>query len=57
VERGDRWRRPDDGVGGADPLQGSGLAGLANRVEPLGGRLTIESASAGGTRVHAELTV
>ena len=33
----------DDGVGGADPTAGSGLAGLADRVVALGGRLEVES--------------
>jgi signal transduction histidine kinase len=45
----------DDGVGGADPAQGSGLRGLADRVEALGGTLRLESASSGGTRLSAEL--
>ena len=44
----------DDGVGGADPAKGSGLRGLADRVEALGGRLTVASSSA-GTRVEAWL--
>jgi signal transduction histidine kinase len=45
----------DDGVGGADPRQGSGLSGLADRVEALGGRLAIDSPPAHGTRIHVEL--
>ena len=45
----------DDGVGGADTERGSGLRGLADRVEALGGRLRIWSPRAGGTRVRAEL--
>lgn len=45
----------DDGVGGAQPLDGSGLHGLADRVEALGGRLTVEDANGGGTRVQAEI--
>ena len=32
----------DDGVGGADPAGGSGLRGLADRVEALGGSLTVD---------------
>ena len=44
----------DDGVGGADPA-GSGLRGLADRVEALQGRLHIESPLGGGTRLLAEL--
>jgi signal transduction histidine kinase len=45
----------DDGVGGAEPRTGSGLAGLADRVQALDGRLTIESAAGCGTRLRAEL--
>jgi signal transduction histidine kinase len=45
----------DDGDGGADPTGGSGLRGLADRVEALGGRLTIESRPGAGTTVRAEL--
>jgi PAS domain S-box-containing protein len=44
----------DDGGGGADP-SGSGLRGLADRVEGLGGRLTVDSPATGGTRVRAEI--
>jgi signal transduction histidine kinase len=45
----------DDGVGGADTERGSGLRGLADRVEALGGRLRIWTPSGGGTRVLAEV--
>ena len=45
----------DDGVGGADTERGSGLRGLADRVEALGGRLRIWTPHGGGTRVRAEL--
>jgi PAS domain S-box-containing protein len=45
----------DDGVGGADPTRGSGLRGLADRVEALDGRLGVESPPAEGTRVWAEI--
>jgi signal transduction histidine kinase len=45
----------DDGRGGADPRGGSGLRGLADRVEALGGRLAIESPPGAGTRLVAEL--
>lgn len=44
----------DDGVGGARP-QGSGLRGLADRVGAVGGRMTIDSPSGGGTRITASL--
>jgi PAS domain S-box-containing protein len=43
----------DDGVGGADAGGGSGLRGLADRVEALGGRLEIQSATGAGTTVRA----
>ena len=45
----------DNGVGGAEPTAGSGLVGLADRVEALGGRLHLESPPGGGTRVSAEI--
>jgi signal transduction histidine kinase len=45
----------DDGIGGADTRRGSGLRGLADRVEALGGRLRVWSPSGGGTRVEAEI--
>jgi signal transduction histidine kinase len=47
----------DDGVGGADPAHGSGLRGLADRAEALGGTLGLESPPDGGTRLSAELPV
>ncbi|WP_164842416.1 sensor histidine kinase [Actinoplanes solisilvae] len=45
----------DDGVGGADTTSGSGLRGLADRVEALGGTLRVWSPGGGGTRVRADL--
>jgi signal transduction histidine kinase len=45
----------DDGVGGADPARGSGLAGLADRVEALDGYLTVSSPPAAGTVIAAEM--
>jgi signal transduction histidine kinase len=45
----------DDGVGGADSERGTGLRGLADRVEALDGRLRIWSSPGSGTRVRAEL--
>jgi signal transduction histidine kinase len=45
----------DDGVGGADTEAGSGLRGLADRVEALDGRLRVWTPHGGGTRVRAEL--
>ena len=43
----------DDGVGGADPGRGSGLVGLKDRVEAIGGSLAIESRAGQGTRLVA----
>jgi PAS domain S-box-containing protein len=43
----------DDGIGGADPLLGSGLRGLADRVESLDGKLEVESVCGAGTKVRA----
>ncbi|HWQ23463.1 MAG TPA: histidine kinase [Gaiellaceae bacterium] len=45
----------DDGAGGATPNGGTGLRGLADRVESHGGRLRIESAPGSGTRVVGEI--
>jgi signal transduction histidine kinase len=44
----------DDGVGGADK-NGAGLRGLADRIQALDGRLTVESPRGGGTRLSAEI--
>ena len=45
----------DDGIGGADDSRGSGLRGLADRVEALDGRLRVTSPPGHGTTVVAEL--
>jgi signal transduction histidine kinase len=45
----------DDGVGGADARKGTGLRGLADRVEALGGRVTVASSEGEGTRLTAEI--
>jgi PAS domain S-box-containing protein len=45
----------DDGIGGADPAGGTGLRGLADRVEALGGSLEIVSPEGGGTTLRAEI--
>ena len=45
----------DDGRGGADEAEGSGLAGLRERVASLGGGLGVVSPPGGGTTVHAWL--
>jgi signal transduction histidine kinase len=45
----------DDGVGGANPAHGSGLVGLSDRVEALGGQLTLRSPPDGGTTLRIDL--
>jgi signal transduction histidine kinase len=45
----------DDGAGGADPSRGTGLRGLADRVEALGGSLEVASPLGDGTRLVAEI--
>jgi PAS domain S-box-containing protein len=47
----------DDGVGGADPASGSGLRGLADRVEALDGALEVVSRAGAGTSLRAEIPV
>ena len=47
----------DDGVGGADPSQGTGLAGLADRIEALDGRLKIVSPARSGTSLSIEIPI
>lgn len=48
-------RITDDGAGGAEPAPGSGLSGLTDRVEALGGRFTIDSHPGTGTLIEADL--
>jgi signal transduction histidine kinase len=45
----------DDGAGGADHAAGTGLVGLHERVEALGGELVVDSPPGAGTRVHARV--
>jgi signal transduction histidine kinase len=45
----------DDGVGGADPMSGSGLRGLVDRVSAVEGRLDVDSAPGHGTTVRATI--
>jgi signal transduction histidine kinase len=45
----------DDGRGGASEAAGSGLQGLRDRVEAIGGTLTVDSPAGGGTRIGASL--
>jgi signal transduction histidine kinase len=47
----------DDGVGGADTAGGSGLIGLSDRVEALGGSIRVDSLPGKGTKITAELPV
>jgi signal transduction histidine kinase len=47
----------DDGVGGADPARGSGLIGLKDRVEAMGGSIVVESVTGEGTSLTVELPV
>jgi signal transduction histidine kinase len=45
----------DDGIGGADPARGSGLIGLRDRVEAIGGTIVVESPTGAGTAVFVSL--
>ena len=45
----------DDGSGGAEPESGTGLRGLADRVNSLGGHIEVDSPPGAGTRVSARL--
>jgi signal transduction histidine kinase len=45
----------DDGIGGADPHHGSGILGLQDRVEALGGKISVESPRGGGTTLSLRL--
>jgi signal transduction histidine kinase len=45
----------DDGIGGVAPGSGTGLVGLTDRIEALGGKLDIESPRGQGTRLTAEI--
>ena len=47
----------DDGVGGADVARGSGLIGLTDRVEALGGELEIASPVGSGTSLHVKIPI
>ena len=45
----------DDGAGGADPRRGSGLVGLRDRVEALGGSIVVTSAPRDGTSLEVRI--
>ena len=47
----------DDGIGGADPARGSGLTGLRDRIEAVGGTLKVTSPVGGGTTLLIEMPV
>jgi signal transduction histidine kinase len=47
----------DDGIGGADPALGSGLVGLSDRIEAVGGTLEVTSPTDGGTSLLIEIPV
>jgi signal transduction histidine kinase len=47
----------DDGIGGADPGRRSGLTGLRDRIEALGGTLDVTSPDGGGTTLLIEIPV
>jgi signal transduction histidine kinase len=47
----------DNGVGGADPTKGSGLTGLADRVQALGGDISINSPNGQGTTLKVDLPI
>jgi signal transduction histidine kinase len=47
----------DDGIGGADAAQGSGLRGIGDRVAALDGTLSVDSPAGAGTRLHVEIPV
>ena len=60
VERSDRTLYVavhDDGLGGADPLRGSGLLGLKDRAGALGGTMVLDSPLGAGTSLRVELPV
>jgi signal transduction histidine kinase len=45
----------DDGIGGADPSRGTGIIGLKDRVEALGGTISVLSPPGHGTALHVQL--
>jgi signal transduction histidine kinase len=58
VDAGDHILRVsirDDGIGGADPDRGSGLLGLQDRAEAIGGTVILQSPPGAGTSLHLEL--
>jgi len=47
----------DDGIGGADPARGSGLIGVRDRVEAIGGTVLVHSPLGGGTSIDVEIPI
>jgi signal transduction histidine kinase len=47
----------DDGIGGADASRGSGLTGIRDRIEALGGTIQIESPPGSGIRIEVEIPI
>jgi signal transduction histidine kinase len=47
----------DDGIGGADPAKGSGLVGLSDRIEAVGGTLEVTSPADNGTTLLIEIPI
>ena len=47
----------DDGIGGADPVRGTGLLGLKDRIDTLGGTISLVSSPGGGTKVRVNLPI
>jgi signal transduction histidine kinase len=52
-----RVRVRDEGVGGAEPQRGSGLIGLRDRVEALGGSIDVRSPVGQGTVIQVSLPI
>jgi len=47
----------DDGIGGADPTRGTGLIGVRDRVEAIGGTISMQSPQRAGTRIDIEIPI
>jgi signal transduction histidine kinase len=52
-----KLRVDDDGIGGADPTRGSGLLGLKDRIEALGGTIEVISPAGGGTSLLVDVPI
>ena len=47
----------DDGIGGADPARGSGIIGVRDRVEAIGGTISVQSPPRAGTRIDVQIPI